>query len=202
MGLQRVGHNWATNTQGRWHSDCEGGTDRTRWHMGVGARGTSLGRCQGFLEWLPGQGSWCSYNQKREINSLIEQPLLATHPQPFAVPLLPRLYQLLTFRDQKSQIDSISQLPLQLRVDVRPSFGWDLRKCLLKVPLHKKERSRSTASFPWTLLHEDATSRSGQPFCKHEAKSWSTKTREERAWRNWDMGTNFRAARLWSFLFI
>ena len=38
-------------------------------------------------------------------------------------------------------------------------------------PLHKKEKSRSTASFPSTSLHEDATSRSGAAICKNEAKS-------------------------------
>ena len=111
MWLQRVGRNWATNTQSRWHGNCEGRTDRTWWHVAVEARGTGLGWRQGFLVWPTGQGRWCSYDQKREINLLIEQLLQATHPQPFAVPLLARLYHLLTFRDWKSQIFPLPNFP-------------------------------------------------------------------------------------------
>ena len=66
---------WGENQQGLIIHGC-----------GKQVRGTGLRRCQGFLVQPPGQGSWCSYEQKQEINLLIWQPLLATHPQPFTTP--------------------------------------------------------------------------------------------------------------------
>ena len=107
-------------------------------------------------------------------------------------------------RLKKSDINT-SQLPLHLRVDIRPSFGWDLRKCLLKVlenPFLLTKRRKAEALLLSPEYHYIRMQRPdlGQTFCKNEAKSWSTKTREERFWHNWDMRTNLRAARLWSFL--
>lgn len=143
----------------------------------------SRGCCQGFLVWPPGCGSWCRYEQTQKINVLIQQSLLARYPQPFTIPSL-SLYLLLTFGEWKSQIFSLFQLSLQLRVAIRYIFGWDLRKCLLTVleTFSLLKRGRKAEHLPLAFEHDCMRMWGldlGQPSCRYEAKKKqrSTKTR-------------------------
>lgn len=100
-------------------------------------------------------------------------------------PLLPSLYLVLTFQDWKSQIFSLSQLSLQLRVAVRPTFGTWGNVCwrFWKTPFSSKKRRKagSTASFLWTPLHEDVMSRSVAAILQKWSQRLKYRTREEKS---------------------
>lgn len=141
----------------------------------------SWGCCQGFLVWPPGCGSWCCYEQTQKINLLIQQSLLARYPQPFTIPSL-SLYLLLTFGEWKSQIFSLFQLSLQLRVAIDTflveTWGnvcWPFWKHFLTSKEEEKQKHLPLA-FEHDCMRKWCLDL-GQPSCRYEAKEPSTKTR-------------------------